>query len=64
MVSNLFGGVEPLGCIPVARRTLVHISAQESQNILSVVAFAELLAEPLKCADGALRFQKTPVENL
>ena len=30
VVSNPFGGVEPEGCIPVARGAPVHISTQES----------------------------------
>ena len=30
VVFNLFGGAEPQGCIPMARGTFVHISAQES----------------------------------
>ena len=40
VVFNLSAGTEPQGCIPVARGTLFHISAQESYNILSLVAFS------------------------
>ena len=39
VVFNLFSGAEPQGCIPVARGTPVHISAQESKDRLSIVAF-------------------------
>lgn len=63
VVFNLFGGAEPQGCIPVALGTPAQISAQESKNILSIVALLYLLAEPPDCTGGALRFRGTPVEN-
>ena len=63
VVFNLFGGTEPQGCIPVARGTPVHISAQESKDRLSIVAFLKLLAETLDCAGGTLVLRGTPVEN-
>ena len=60
---NRFGGAKLQGCIPVARGTPVHASAQKSLKILSFVAFAELLAEPLECAGGSLGSWGTPAEN-
>ena len=63
MVFNLFGVAEPRGGIPVVRGTPGHISAQESSNVLSTLAFVQLLAEPLNCAGGTLTFRGTPVEK-
>ena len=42
---------------------LFHRSAQESLNILSIVAFVIFLVEALKYAGGTLGFRETQVEN-
>ena len=42
VVFDLFGGAEVQGCIPLDRGTPVHMSAQESQNIVSILAFVAI----------------------
>ena len=63
VVFNLLAGTEPQRNSPLARGTPGHISAQESKQLLSIVAFVKLLAEALDCAGGALGFRGSLVDN-
>ena len=56
-VERLEKGTEPLESISKDRETPVHISAQESYKLLSIITFLQLLAEFLDFTGG------TPVES-
>ena len=54
VVFNLFAEVKLQGNIPVVRGAPSHIPTQEILILMSIISFAQLLAEPLVYTGGAL----------
>ena len=53
-VMNLFTGVTPKETIPVTQGPPAHKSAQKGKKLMYIIAFVQLMEEPLDCTCGTL----------